>query len=98
VFGVVEVQLMCTLIGYPIPWLQAFVIEAVAQPIRAVAIIVPGGLGLQEWGGSEFCQYLGMPAPVAATLWLLKRGRELVFDLVGLAYLAKRSVRSGLRD
>ena len=97
VFGVIEVQLMCTLIDHPIPWLEAFVIEAVAQPIRAVAIIVPGGLGLQEWGGVEFCQYLGMPAPVAATLWLLKRGREIVFDIVGLLYLAKRSWDGTLR-
>ena len=97
IFGVVEVQLMCTLIDHPIPWLEAFVIEAVAQPIRAVAIVVPGGLGLQEWGGAEFCQYLGMPEPVAATLWLLKRGREIVFDIVGLAYLAKRSVGGAVR-
>jgi putative membrane protein len=97
VFGVVEVQLMCTLIDHPIPWLEAFVIEAVAQPIRAVAIIVPGGLGIQEWGGVEFCTFLGMPEPVAATLWLLKRGREIVFDVVGLAYLGKRSVSGTLR-
>jgi putative membrane protein len=96
-FGVVEVQLMCTLIGYPIPWLEAFVIEAVAQPIRAVAIVVPGGLGIQEWGGVEFCQFLGMPEATATTLWLLKRGREIVFDLIGLAYLARRSVGGALR-
>lgn len=96
-FGVLEVQLMCTLIDHPIPWLEAFVIEAVAQPIRAVAIIVPGGLGLQEWGGVEFCEFLGMPPPVAATLWLLKRGREIVFDVVGLAYLGKRSAQGTLR-
>jgi glycosyltransferase 2 family protein len=91
-FGVVEVQVMCTLIDHPLPWLEAFVIEAVAQPIRAVAIVVPGGIGIQEWGGVEFCTYLGMPEPVAATLWLLKRGREIVFDIVGLAYLARRGV------
>jgi len=97
IFGVIEVQLMCTLIDHPIPWLEAFVIEAVAQPIRAVAIVVPGGLGVQEWGGVEFCQFLGMPEPVAATLWLLKRGREIVFDIVGLLYLAKRSVAGTLR-
>ncbi len=96
-FGVIEVQLMCTLIDHPIPWLEAFVIEAVAQPIRAVAIVVPGGLGVQEWGGVEFCQFLGMPEPVAATLWLLKRGRELVFDVLGLAYLARRSLAGTLR-
>jgi putative membrane protein len=91
-FGVVEVQVMCTLIDHPLPWLEAFVIEAVAQPIRAVAIIVPGGIGLQEWGGVEFCTYLGMSEDVATTLWLLKRGREIVFDIVGLAYLARRGV------
>ena len=97
IFGVIEVQLMCTLIDHPIPWLEAFEIEAVAQPIRAVAIIVPGGLGLQEWGGVEFCEYLGRAAPVAATLWLLKRGREIVFDIVGLLYLAKRSLNGTFR-
>lgn len=92
IFGVIEVQVMCTLIDHPLPWLEAFVIEAVAQPIRAVAIVVPGGIGLQEWGGVEFCMYLGMSQPVATTLWLLKRGREIVFDIVGLAYLARRGV------
>jgi putative membrane protein len=91
-FGVIEVQLMLTLMGHPISWLEAFVIEAVAQPIRAVAIVIPGGLGAQEWGGVTFCHdVLGMPEPVATTLWLLKRGRELVFDAVGLVYLARRS-------
>jgi len=90
-FGVVEVQLMLTLLDHRISWLEAFVIEAVAQPIRAVAIIIPGGLGAQEWGGVVFCQtVLGMPEKVAATLWLLKRGRELVFDIVGLLYLSRR--------
>jgi putative membrane protein len=95
-FGVVEVKLMCTLIDQPIPWLEAFVIEAVAQPIRAVAIIIPGGLGIQEWGGAEFCKFLGMPVGAAGTLWLLKRGREIVFDLVGLLYLAARSLTGTL--
>jgi len=37
-----------------------------------------------------------MPEAVAATLWLLKRGREIVFDIVGLLYLAKRSVSGTL--
>ncbi|MGH7895114.1 MAG: flippase-like domain-containing protein [Candidatus Binatia bacterium] len=91
VFGVVEVQLILTLIGHPIPWLEAFVIEAVAQPIRAVAIVIPAGLGAQEWGGVAFCRFLGMPESVAATLWLAKRGREIVFDLLGLLYLARRT-------
>jgi uncharacterized protein (TIRG00374 family) len=92
-FGVAEVQLIVTLAGHPISWTEAFVIEAVAQPIRAVAIVIPGGLGAQEWGGAAFCQFLGMPEPVAVTLWLLKRARETFFDVVGLLYLGWRTAR-----
>jgi glycosyltransferase 2 family protein len=89
--GVGEVQLIVSLVGHPISWTEAFVIEAVAQPIRAVAIVIPGGLGVQEWGGAAFCQWLGMPEPIAVTLWLLKRARETFFDLVGLLYLGWRT-------
>ena len=35
------------------------------------------------------CRFLGVPEPAAVTLWLLKRARELAFDSVGLAYLAR---------
>ena len=91
IFGVIEVQLIVTLADHPISWLEAFVIEAVAQPIRAVSIVIPGGLGAQEWGGAAFCQYLGMPDNVAVALWLLKRARETLFDAVGLVYLGWRT-------
>ena len=91
--GVWEVRLMMWVIGAPITWRDALIIEAVAQPIRATSILIPGGLGTQELGGVAFCKWLGMPEPVAVTFWLLKRARELVFDGVGLAYLARHSTR-----
>ena len=90
-FGVTEVVLIMYLIGADVTWLDALVIEALSQPIRAAAVVIPGGLGTQEAGGVALCGLLGMPEPEAATLWLLKRGRELLFDGVGLAYLARRS-------
>ena len=89
--GVVEVWLIMLLIGAPIGWLDALIIEALSQPIRAAAVIIPGGLGTQEVGGVALCLFLGMAAPEAATLWLLKRGRELVFDGAGLLYLLRRT-------
>jgi putative membrane protein len=92
--GVTEVALITYLIGAPVSWLDALIIEALSQPIRAAAVVIPGGLGTQEWGGVELCRMIGMPEDVGATLWLLKRGRELVLDGVGLAYLARVS---GLR-
>lgn len=95
--GVIEVQLMLTLIGHPVTWLDALVIEALAQPIRAAAIIIPGGIGTQELGGVWLCTFLGVPEPVAVTLWLLKRARELVFDGIGLLYLARTTAGKTLK-
>jgi putative membrane protein len=95
--GVVETQVMLTLIGHPISWLDALVIEALAQPIRAAAIIIPGGLGTQELGGVWLCTFLGMPEPVAVTLWLLKRAREVTFDGLGLLYLARKTAGKTLK-
>ncbi len=92
--GVAEVALIMQLIGAPVTWLDALIIESLSQPIRAAAVVIPGGLGTQEVGGVALCDFLGMAEPEAATLWLLKRGRELVFDGIGLVYLARRSAIS----
>jgi putative membrane protein len=89
--GVSEVALIMYLVGAPIPWLDALIIEALSQPIRAAAVVIPGGIGTQEWGGVALCRLLGMPEDEGATLWLLKRGRELVVDGIGLAYLVHRT-------
>jgi len=87
--GIFEVMLLTALIGAPVGWRDALLIEALAQPIRAVALVIPGGLGAQEVGGVALCRFLGVPEAAAVTLWLLKRARELAFDGVGLAYLAR---------
>jgi len=87
-FGIVEAKLIAELIGAPIDWDEALIIEALGQPIRAAAIVIPGGLGTQEWGGAWLCTALGMPESGAVSFWLLKRVREIFFDGVGLLYLA----------
>jgi glycosyltransferase 2 family protein len=95
--GVVEVVVMVTLMGRSVTWLDAFVIETLAQPIRATSILVPAGIGTQELGGVWLCTFLGMAEADAVTLWLLKRAREVVFDGVGVAYLAQHGGRRALK-
>ena len=91
--GVWEIHLLMQLIGHPITWQQALIIEALAQPIRATAIVVPGAFGTQEVGGAAVCTFLGIPEAAGVTVWLLKRAREVVFDGVGLLFLLPQSVR-----
>jgi len=96
--GACEVYLFATLIHSPIPWQTALIIEALGQVTRAAALVIPGGLGAQELGGAWLCTQLGMPEDAGATLWLLKRARELGFDGIGLLYLARTSVSRSLRQ
>ncbi|HJW68542.1 MAG TPA: flippase-like domain-containing protein [Candidatus Binatia bacterium] len=95
--GVVEVVVMVTLMGRSVTWLDAFVIETLAQPIRATSILVPAGIGTQELGGVWLCTFLGMAEADAVTLWLLKRAREVVFDGVGVAYFAQHGGRRAFK-
>src|SRR5262249_2219560 len=89
--GVTEVMVIVVLTGGGGTWLGAFIIETLSQPIRASALVIPGSIGTQGLGGGWFCQFLGMPGGEALTLWLLKRTREVVFDAIGLSYLARRT-------
>jgi putative membrane protein len=93
--GVCEIKVIMALIDTPIAWSDALIVEALAQPIRAVAVVIPGGLGAQEVGGVALCRLVGVPEAAAVTLWLLKRARELFFDAVGLLYLGRRTARRG---
>ena len=90
-------NVMVTLIGGRVTWLDAFVIETLSQPIRATSLLVPAGIGTQELGGVWLCTFLGMSEADAVTLWLLKRARETFFDGFGFAYLAQRGGRLALQ-
>jgi len=89
--GVTEVVVIVVLTGGTVTWLDAFIIETLSQPIRASALVIPGSIGTQELGGVWLCTFLGMPEAEALTLWLLKRAREVLFDAIGLSYLARRT-------
>ena len=87
--GIPEVLLIMALIGSPVSFLDALLIESLSQVIRAASLIIPGGIGTQEIGGVALCRFLGVAEPAAVTFWLLRRARELTFDIVGAAYLLR---------
>ena len=94
--GVGEVALMTTLVGGPVSWLDAFLIETLSQPIRAAALVIPAGIGTQELGGVWLCRMLGMGDADAVTFWLLRRARETIYDVLGLLYLAQHGGRRAM--
>ena len=87
--GAVEVYVFLMLIGTPVSWMDALIIETMIQPVTAAALIIPGALGVREAGGVFLCRLLGIEESAGLTLMLLKRAREAVYNLVGLLVLAR---------
>jgi putative membrane protein len=85
--GTGEVYLVLVLLGHPVSWLAALLLESLGQAIRGAAFAVPGALGVQEGGYLLLAPLAGLPADAALALSLAKRAREILLGLPGLLYL-----------
>ena len=79
-FGALEVFVALDLMGYPVSYLDAVVIESLGQAVRAAGFLIPGSLGVQEAGVIAVCAVFGIPAPAALALSLVKRVPEFVLS------------------
>jgi len=86
--GVVELYLVLSLIGYPVSWTDAFVLEAAVQTIRTIAFFIPAGIGAQEGMLMLACGTLVGSPNVGIAAALLRRFRELVWIGAGLLLAA----------
>jgi putative membrane protein len=87
--GATEVFVIMALIGHPVSLGDAVVIEALAQPTRLAGVLIPGTLGVQEASGMMIFGLLGLPPDLGLAMMLLKRVREIGFNLLGVALLTR---------
>lgn len=85
--GTGEVWLALDVLGHPVGWRDALLLESVGQAIRGAAFAIPGSLGAQEGGYLLLAPLVGLPLDAALALSLVKRVRELALGLPGLVYL-----------
>jgi putative membrane protein len=85
--GTVEVYWILQLLGSPVSWSDALMLESVGQAIRGAAFAIPGALGVQEGGYLLLGSLVGLHAETGLALSLAKRARELLLGLPGLVYL-----------
>jgi putative membrane protein len=85
--GTGEVWLALDLLGHPVGWREALLLESVGQAIRGAAFAIPGSLGAQEGGYLLLAPLVGIPLDAALALSLVKRVRELALGLPGLLFL-----------
>jgi uncharacterized membrane protein YbhN (UPF0104 family) len=79
-----EVWLVAWLLGHPIGWEEAIMLNSLALALRSAAFAVPGGLGVQEGGYILLGALIGLPPDVMLTLSLATRLGELIEGLPGL--------------
>jgi putative membrane protein len=80
-----EVWFALRMMGHPIGLLDAIMIEGLLGAARTAGFLLPAGLGIQEGALLLLCGWVGVPAPTALALALIKRARELGVGIPGLA-------------
>ncbi len=94
---IAETWLVLRLLGVPVSFSEALLIELGGSLVRSLAFVVPGGLGVQDASYIGILTALGVPGAteVGATFVLLKRAKDLAFIALGLGVLtlSKRTAR-----
>ena len=85
-----ETMLFLRLVGVDAPLSAAMVIETALILVRAMAVPVPAGLGVQDLGYVLSLRALGVPDPttVGAAFVLLKRGKDAFWVAAGFLLLS----------
>jgi uncharacterized membrane protein YbhN (UPF0104 family) len=97
-----ETWLVLALAGVPASWRSALVLESLSATARALAFVVPGGIGVQEGALVALGRMpgVGVPTEAALLLGLVKRLREAAVGAPGLVawtLLARPAAPGGAR-
>jgi uncharacterized protein (TIRG00374 family) len=84
----VEAWIILRVLGAPLDFGVVIGVEVTINLARQLLVFLPGGLGAQELGNAAFFGALGVELETAAAFALLKRGKELVWIVLGLGLLA----------
>ncbi|MEX2450679.1 MAG: lysylphosphatidylglycerol synthase domain-containing protein [Rhodospirillales bacterium] len=79
-----EVWVVAWLIGYPIGFAEAVMLNSLAVALRSAAFVVPAGIGVQEIGYIVIGALIGIPSDAMLAVSLMTRLGRLIESLPGL--------------
>ena len=95
--GIAEVWFALYVLGHPVDVRTALLFESLGQAIRTGAFAIPGALGVQEGGYVLVGSALGIEPGAALGLSLVRRVRELLLGIPGLASWQASTIRHAYR-
>jgi len=96
VLGVVEVYVVMGFLGHSISFVDAWIIEALAQLVRSGTFFVPASLGAQEGTFMLVCATMTGNSTLGLALSMVRRFRDIVWILGGLGVWWFHSLRPTL--
>lgn len=96
VIGAVEVMGVLHLLGHPVSFADALVIESLSQALRNAGFMLPGAIAVQEGAIVGAAALVGVPPAPALAAALVRRAREVCFALPGLLVWHRTETR-GMR-
>lgn len=96
VLGAVEVWMALRFLGHEVTLTTTLLLESLAEAVRTAAFAIPAALGVQEGGYLVLGAVLGIPPEIALALSVVKRVRELLLGLPGLAAWQVRGIVSAV--
>lgn len=94
VLGVLEVYVVLHLLGHPISFADAWIIESVTQMVRAATFFIPANLGTQDGAFVILCSLLTGQPEIGVAVAAIRRVRELVFVVWGFGLGGMYSLRA----
>lgn len=82
--GVVEIYALMQYLGHPVSFLDAWIIEAMAQLVRAGTSFIPASIGAQEGAIILACSAITGDPTLGFALSVIRRAREIVWIIGGL--------------
>jgi glycosyltransferase 2 family protein len=94
--GVVEVYYALLLLGHPVSWADAWIVEAAAQLVRTGAFFIPAAIGAQEGTFLLVCGAITGSPTLGVSVAIIRRLREIIWIIWGFALGSLYSMKPGL--
>ena len=95
--GVLEIYYALEFLGHPVSIAEAWIIEAMAQMMRAGSFFIPASIGIQDGALVLMCAAITGSPELGVAVALVRRAREIVwiaagFALAWLFHLSRRAI------